>query len=66
MEERTKLFAEFKAFYGLRSQVAHSGKLRDFVKAYAAFPQFVALGERVIQRLMLGGIPDWRSLVLCG
>lgn len=65
-EERTRLFAEFKAFYGLRSQVAHSGKLRDFVKAYATFPQFVALGERVIQRLILGGMPDWRRLVLGG
>lgn len=66
VQERTGLFAEFKAFYALRSQVAHSGRLRDFGKAYAALPAFIALAERVIQKLILEGAPNWRTLVLGG
>ena len=69
-EERRSIFKTLGNIYSLRSQIAHNGfseKLdkMEHAKREAMLTEHIAVGERIVQRLILQGIPnDWTAIVL--
>lgn len=68
-DERSDLYAEFRDLYNYRSQVAHSGKFQNtndqnIEKIRGNFDGYALLAERVVQKIILNGEPNWNSMIL--
>ena len=66
-DERLRLYEQFKKAYNFRSKVAHTGtpgKPKAAQEMRELLPTFVELTEKVFQKLLLDGKPEWDSLVL--
>lgn len=69
IKERQRVYKQLKKIYKYRSQVAHSGilcknNLKEFHSVQEKFPQYTELAERIIQKLIFEGKPDWSKLIL--
>lgn len=63
-EERQSLCRELKDFYSLRSKVAHTGTLPYTEELPNKFDKYTNITERVLQKIIFEGEPDWNSLIL--
>jgi hypothetical protein len=66
---RKEIHDTLKNLYEYRSSVAHTGILEknDPAKIKAIkkqFPEYIALAEAIIKKLIIGGTPDWNALLL--
>ncbi|PQA77203.1 HEPN domain-containing protein [Rhodoferax sp. TS-BS-61-7] len=67
--ERIEIYDLLKEIYEARSSVAHTGSLhrknyRKAEKTKANIPRYENLAESALQQIILGGVPEWRDLVL--
>ena len=66
--QRWKLLEEI---YNARSSVAHTGALhgskpQQLQNSRERLPAYLSLAEEVARKVVLGGRPDWRNLILGG
>lgn len=67
--ERIEIHDALSKLYTYRCQVAHTGVLEKNNPAKMkhvreSFPQYVAIAEKIIQKLIIDGKPDWKELLL--
>lgn len=69
VEERTSVYQDLKNLYTYRSEVAHSGLLREnnqkkIEEVRERFPQLLQIADRIVQKAILDELPDWDNLIL--
>jgi len=62
--ERKEILERLKEVYKYRSEVAHSGTLRNVSGARDRFPRYQSLAEAICRRIIKDGKPDWDSLIV--
>lgn len=62
--EREKYFKVLNDLYKLRSEVAHTGIIKDTEKASSKVPEFFSLTIKILRLLVLNGEPNWDQLIL--
>ncbi len=65
-EERLSVYQLLKQLYNLRSEAVHNGKLskKSEEKARQHYSQFLDVTEKIFQKVILGGFPNWDKLIL--
>ena len=67
-QERHSIYNDLKTLYGYRCQVAHGGRLSlksaEHSSVETAWPRYVHIAERVMQKMLLGPEPNWDALTL--
>ncbi len=66
---RSELYKQFRDLYGYRCQVAHSGILckgnaQEIQAVWRNFDSYASLAERVVQKVIRDGTPDWTQKLL--